>query len=262
MGLDVLRYIYHSRKGRTYTVTRSVKYRYVCAVILIAVLFLYQEYVSCIGWKIARLVDYSAIDRDGTFLPVSVHHIVMGLISLGILHILHKRWNLDFKLKAKVDKTGIRCTVDYCAAMLLYYIIWYVVIGFLLDAIAEYNYELNAVNVLGTLSFQLLLSGTAEELIFRGLPIICLQTVMGRSSKYANGTILIVSSMLFTIAHMNFSIPFSGQWYSLLYVFVSGMLYGIVYMKSNSIIYPMIMHGVSNFLSVGGCYLYMVLSYT
>lgn len=238
--------------------SRSVKCRPACAVILIVVLFLYQEYVSRVGWKIALLFDYSAIDSDGTFLMVSVHHIVMVLISLGILHILHKRWNLDFKLKAKVDKTGIRCTVVYCAMMLLYYIVWYAVIGFLLDAIAEYNYELNAVNVLGTLSFQLLLSGTAEEPIFRGLPIICLQAVWGRSSKHANGTILIVSAMLFTFAHMNFSMPFSSQWYSLLYVFVSGMLYGIVYMKSSSIIYPIIMHGVSNYISVGGCYLYMV----
>lgn len=237
---------------------RSVKYRYMCAVTLIVVLFLYQEYVSRIGWKIALLFDYSAIDRDGTFLLVSVHHIVMMLTTLGILHILHKRWNIDFKLKPKVDKTGIRHTAAYCAAMLLYYIGWYVVVGFGLDAIAEYDYELNARNVLGTLSFQLLLSGTAEELVFRGLPVACLRAVLGKNSKYTNGTILVMTSLLFTIAHMNFSIPFNGQWYSLLYVFVSGMLYGIVYMKSNSIIYPMIMHGVSNFISVGGCYLYMV----
>lgn len=239
---------------------RSAKGRYLCSAILIAVLFLYQEYVSRIGWKIALLFDYSAIDRDGTFMSVSVHHIVMGIISLGILYILQNKWNFDFKLKAKVDKAGIQYTAGYCIAMLLYYIVWYVVIGFVLDAIAEYDYELNAVNVLGTLSFQLLLSGIAEELVFRGLPVVCLQAVWGRNSKYANGAILIVSSLLFTVAHMNFTLSFSGQWYNLLYVFVGGMLYGMVYMKSNSILYPMIMHGVSNFISVGGCYLYMVLS--
>ena len=239
---------------------RSVKHKIIHAIILIAALLLYQEYVSRIGWKIAVLFDYSAIDRDGTFMPVSVHHIVMAIISLGILFILHNMWNFDFKLKAKVDKAGIQCTAVYCIAMLLYYIVWYVVIGFLLDVITEYDYELNAANVLGTLSFQLFLSGTAEELVFRGLPIVCLQAVLGRSSKYTNGIILIATSLLFTIAHMNFTISFIGQWYSLLFVFVSGMLYGMVYVKSNSILYPMIMHGVSNFISVGGCYLYMVLS--
>ena len=34
---------------------------------------------------------------------------------------------------------------------------------------------------------------------------------------------------------------------------------GYIFIRSKSVIYPMIMHSMSNVISVGGCYLYMVL---
>lgn len=229
-------------------------------IFLTVIVFLYQKYVSEIGWAVARVLDCSGIDADGIFMPVIVHHLAMMLISLGILCGLSKRKSLDFKLTPKIDQSGIKYTIVFCTAMLAYYIVWYAVFGFALDSIAEYEYELNVQNVLGTLGFQLLLSGTAEELMFRALPITCLQTVLGKKSRLTDGVVMLVTSLLFAVAHFNASVPIANQWYSLLYVFVLGVLYATVYMKSNSVIYPMIMHGVSNLISVGGCYLYMLLS--
>lgn len=231
-------------------------------IFLTIVVFLYQKYVSEIGWAIARVLDYSAIDADGIFMPVIVHHIVMLLISLGILCVLSKRKRLNFKLTPKIDRSGIKYTVVFCAAMLAYYIVWYAVFGFALDSITEYEYELNAKNVLGTIVFQLLLSGTAEELMFRALPITCLHAVLDKKSRLTDGMVIMVTSFLFTLTHFNANIPVVNQYYSLLYVFIHGILYAVVYMKTNSAIYPMIMHGVSNFISVGGCYLYMLLSHS
>lgn len=238
---------------------KSITVKFLHILSLIAFVFMYQEYTSEISWKVASLFDYFRVDNDGTFMMVSVHHIIMALITLGILYILHRWKNIDFKITFKVDACGIKYTLIYCAACLVYFIFWYVIFGFMLDSVAEYDYELSTINVLGTLGFQLFLSGT-EELMFRALPIGCLKAVWGKNSKFADLVILLLTSLLFTVAHIHFGKPLLSQWYGLILVFIHGLMYGIAYLKTKSIVYPMVMHGVSNFISVGGCYMYMMLS--
>lgn len=168
--------------------------------------------------------------------------------------------NKDFKIHFRIDACGIKYTRIYCIACLVYYFFWYVIFGFLLDSVAEYDYKLTTTNVLGTLGFQLFLSGT-EELIFRALPIGCCKAVWGKNSKLADTVILLLTSLLFMYVHIYFGKPLLPQLYSLIHVFIHGLIFGIVYLKSKSIVYPMIMHGVSNFISVGWCYVYMILSH-
>lgn len=238
---------------------KILKSEYLHIFILTAVIFLYQVIVGKIGWKIAALFDYSAIDKDGIFMAVSVHHIFMLLISLGIIYVLYKKKSLDFKMKPKADKTGIKYTVLYCTAVLIYYILVYI-IGIITNSVGGFGYEANAVNVIGTLGFQLFLSGTAEETVFRALPLVCLKNVCGKSGRFFDIMILFLTSLLFAAAHINFAVPFSSQWFGVLYAFINGAAYGFVFLKSKSVIYPMIMHGVNNFISVGGYYLYVILS--
>ena len=238
---------------------KSATLKYLHTMLLFVFVFIFQDCASKIGWKIAALFDYSGIDSDGTFMNVSVHHIVMALATLGVLYILNRWKNIDFKITFNADACGIKYAQIYCLACLIYYVIWYLVLGFMLDFIAEYDYELNAINVLGTLGFQLFLSGT-EELMFRALPIGCFKAIWSKCGKLGDATILLITSLLFTIVHIQFRIPFSSQWYSLLLVFIHGLILGITYLKTNSIVYPIVMHGVSNFISVGGCYMYMILS--
>ena len=238
---------------------KTVKSEYLHIFILTSVIFLYQDIIDKIGWKFAALFDYSPIDKDGIFMAVSVHHIFMLLISLGIMYILYKKKGLDFKIKPQKDKIGIKYTVLYCTAVLVYYILGYI-IGIMTNSVAVYDYELNAVNVMGTLGFQLFLSGTAEEMVFRALPLVCLKNVCNKSGRFLDIMILFLTSLLFAAAHINFNVPISAQWVGVLYAFVNGAAYGFVFLRSESVIYPMIMHNVSNLISVGGCYLYMILS--
>lgn len=70
---------------------KIVKSEYLHIFILTAIIFFYQVIISKIGWKIATLFDYSSIDKDGIFMAVSVHHIFMLLISLGIMYALYKK---------------------------------------------------------------------------------------------------------------------------------------------------------------------------
>jgi membrane protease YdiL (CAAX protease family) len=97
--------------------------------------------------------------------------------------------------------------------------------------------------------------------MFRALPIGCLKAVWEKDSIFANTVILLLTSLLFVVAHIHFGKPLLSQWYGLILVFIHGLMYGMVYLKSKSIVYPMVMHSVSNFISVGGCYMYMALSH-
>lgn len=71
-----------------------------------------------------------------------------------------------------------------------------------------------------------------------------------------------IAVLLFSIAHISWSIhPFtlSFSWFQLAYAFLLGAVYGITYVKSKSIIYPMIMHGLSNFFMIGAGYIFQIL---
>lgn len=222
-------------------------------------LIVIQTFASQLGNFIADLFNYSAIDKDGVFMNITVHHIVQMAVALLIIFVIGKKKNLDFFLKPKVDKIGIIYTSIFSGAILIYVLISYVV-GYSFGTITPYEYDLNAINIVGTLGFQMLLSGTSEEILFRALPITVLCSVIYKENKSSKAFVIVIASVLFSFAHINWTIvPFtvSFSWFQLVYAFVLGVAYGITYMKSKSIIYPIIMHGLSNFFMVGIGYIFM-----
>ena len=67
---------------------------------------------------------------------------------------------------------------------------------------------------------------------------------------------VVLSAFLFGLAHINV-FNFSVSWFQVCYAFVLGLVYGYTFIKTKTAVYPMIMHSMSNVISVGGCYLYM-----
>lgn len=230
--------------------------------ILLAVfgLFAVQAFASKLGSFIANSFNYATIDKDGTFMRISVHHIVQMVVALIIIFVISKKYKLDFYLKPIANKSGILYTGIFAGIILIYVLISYIV-GYSLGTIAPYGYKLNTVNVAGTLGFQLFLSGTSEEILFRALPITVLGSLICKDNISGQTFIILIASALFSVAHINWSLaPFtlSFDWFQLIYAFILGIAYGITYMTSKSIIYPMIMHGLSNFFMVGIGYIFMV----
>ena len=222
-------------------------------------MFIFQTFASKLGGFIADLFQYEAIDKDGTFMSVSVHHIVQMIAALVLIFVISKKSDLDFWLKPRLNKSGILYTAIFAIVILIYVLISYVV-GYSLNTIAPYEYELNISNVLGTLGFQLLLSGTSEEILFRALPITVLGGFICKEKK-SYTVIIVIASVLFSAAHIRwtlFPVSISFSWFQLIYAFILGIAYGLTYVKSKSIIYPMIMHGLSNFFMVGMGYIFML----
>jgi len=112
------------------------------------------------------------------------------------------------------------------------------------------------------------LSGPSEEILFRALSIGIL-TYCNGSNKERKFTKLqlsyevIIAAVLFSIAHIRWTInPFSisMNYLQLIYCFVLGIAYGKAYQESNSVIYPMVMHSISNVIMVGLGYIFSIIS--
>lgn len=233
----------------------SSKKNGICLALTAICLFVVQTLAAKAGSLVAGSFHYAPLDPDELFLPLCVHHTVQALIALILIFALVKLKKLPFYLAPRRSEVGIKYTVIFLAVILAYAILFHIV-GYKLGTIAPYDYELNARNCFGYLGFQLLFSGPAEELLFRALPIavLCLHDTK-REHKW---TAILIASVLFGIAHIGWSFnPFtlSASWFQVAYALILGIAYGITYLKSKSILYPMLMHSMSNVMMVGVGYL-------
>ncbi|MGI6451768.1 MAG: CPBP family intramembrane glutamic endopeptidase [Desulfitobacteriia bacterium] len=233
-----------------------------CSLAFLA-LFLVQVLAGKSGWVVADLFSYDSFDPDHLFARLSVHHIVLMLIALAVIGVLSKLIKADFGLRLGDYKKGLRYFLIFTAVIaviaLIYHILMYV-----LGHAPAYDFPLNQKNVLGTLGFQLFLTGTAEEILYRALPVTVLVYVFGKSIRIKWDITLevVLASLLFSVAHIKWSLfPFSVDLIlsQLFYAFAMGTVSGIVYQQSRSILYPILMHSISNVLMVGTGYLFAVL---
>ena len=216
------------------------------------IVFAVQTAAAKAGSLAAGCFDYSKPDPDNVFLFKTVHHIVQAAIALVIIFIITKTKKVSFRLKPIKNSAGIKYTCIFTAVIFVYVVISYFV-GTKTGSVVPYAFELNRRNCLGDLMFQLLLSGPSEEILFRALPITVLGMI-NKDGKKKEWAAILISALLFGIAHIGWSInPFSisFSWFQVVYAAVLGIAYGITYVKSESIIYPMIMHSMSNVIMDG-----------
>lgn len=222
-------------------------------------LLLFQRFASILARMIADLFAYDYIDSSNVFMHISVHHIVQMLIALLAIYFISKKYDIRFNLKFRLSKIGMIYTWIFIVIICLYVLTTYF-IGYKTGAIQPYEYPLNAINICGTLGFQLLLSGPSEEILFRALPItIFLSMFKNKTNKWQDSVIIMISCILFSLAHISWDYSaLNFDWFQLIYAFILGAAYAITFIKSKSIIYPMIMHSMSNFLMVGIGYIFMI----
>jgi len=203
---------------------------------------------------VADLFNYQAIDPDGSYAWLSVHHIVQAFIFMIMIIIISRFKPLDLGFNWGDKDVGRKYvlvfTLIFTAGSLVNHIL-----VILTGSFQPFQYPLTAFNIFGQLGFQLFLSGPSEELIFRAFAITMLAfAVKGRFFKgkisYAN----FFAAIIFGFAHVGFSFtPFTLN-YSLFQVILSialGIFYGDCFEKSGSIYYPMMMHSISNVVMVG-----------
>lgn len=210
--------------------------------------------VPKLSGMIASFSDYQAIDPDGAYAWISVHHVVQALIFLILIVLLKRFKPLEFGFGWGDKKAGrkyvLTFTLIFGAGSLVSHII-----TILTNSFQQFPYPLTATNILGQLSFQLLLSGPSEELIFRAFAITMLALVINdRVFKGKASAANLIAAVIFGLAHVRFSFaPFAVSYtpYQVLMSFVLGYFYGDCYEKTKSMYYPMMLHSISNIVMVG-----------
>ena len=231
--------------------------------IMILLLLIFQEVLGKVGRIVADLLPYERFDPYKAFGWISVHHITEMLIALAVIMIISKLLKVDFGFSLGDRKKGTKYVVVYTAIFAGVTFVCHILM-LIYNMLPVYDFPLNKNNIFGTLGFQLLLSGPAEEILYRALPITMLEHVLEKSVKVKWGITLetIIASFMFAIAHMKLSLfPFTieANYFRLFYAFVLGTIQGKIYQDSRSIVYPMFMHSISNVLMVGTGYLFLLL---
>lgn len=230
---------------------------------VILLLLIFQEVLRFAGSDIAYMFKFEKIDPYNAFARNIVHHITILLLSLFAVLILNKLFKLNFGFDLGDIKTGTRFVALYTAIIAGVTLVVHMLM-LINNSLPVYAFPLNKGNIIGTLCFQLFLTGPAEEALYRALPISILVQVFGRNIEVKWGITLesVIASFLFAIAHIKWSLlPFAieADYSQVLYAFAQGIISGKAYQDSRSVIYPMFMHSISNVLMVGTGYLFLLL---
>jgi len=230
---------------------------------VVLLLLVFQTALGKAGKYIADSFSYVKIDPHNAYAWNFAHHITVLILALFTILILSKPLKSNFGLCPGDTKTGLRYAVIYTAIFAGITLAVHILMA-ANSSLPVYAFPLNKNNIFGSLCFQLFLSGPAEELLFRALPITILMIVSGKSVEVKGGISpeTIIAAFLFAIAHIRWSLsPFAveADYFQLIYAFAQGIVSGKAYQDTRSVFYPMFMHSISNVLMVGTGYLFFLL---
>lgn len=161
------------------------------------------------------------------------------LFALAVMMILSRLLKVDFGFGLGDKRKGTKYVVVYTAIFAGVTLVCH--IPMLIYSMLLVYDSLNKRNTLEC--WALLLSGLAEEVLYRALPITMLAHVVGKSVKIKWGITLevMIASFLLVMAHMTWTLfPFTieANYFQLFYAFVLGAIQGKAYQDSRSVVYP------------------------
>lgn len=227
--------------------------------------------ISEVAFLLAQPIAQSlrSFDPDGSFLYISVHHIWQGVFALLAILLLARIFRIpltQFGFNLNNWRYATRL-------VLLFSLFWFFLqgsIGALMmvfgDTSAAFHFPLTAWNFGGYFAFQILLSGTSEEILFRALvmtPLLLYGKRAGLTDKtnalLAGG----IATLIFMLAHINIAFdplrvtPFNPL--QQLTVFTFGSFYAYLFLKTRSLLGPILAHNLLNAVIVTiGLALYLI----
>lgn len=198
---------------------------------------------------------YKTIDPDNAFIYLYLHHILQAFLFIALIYIVKNQFSLSWK-DFGLSFVNYKISVIYTLCFVALWAILQFCIGYLMvkhGTEVTLSYPLNFRNVTGYFLFEILLTGTSEELFFRGLVIAVLILVMKRfstSSKTANMIAILLSTVIFMAGHVNFELlPFRITYIDglqQLTAFIFGIFYSYLFIKTKSLLGPILAHNLLN----------------
>ena len=226
--------------------------------LLFVLLFATVTGVSSLAYTVALplVKPYRSWDPYGCFLLISAHHIVQAALTLLLLCLLRSTrtatW-ADMGFHAGKASLGLKPTLLFCALWLFAQFGLSLWLKTTAGAEVGLAYPPTVTNLVGNGLFELLLSGTSEELLFRALPIALTIRALGpdlSANRAAQGVGIALATLIFTLAHIQFQwFPLQITHFSLPQILtccISGSFFGYLFVKTKSVLAPMIAHNLLN----------------
>jgi len=217
--------------------------------------------ISEIAWLLARPIYQSlrSFDTDGSFLSISLHHIWQGLFAFVTILLLARMFRIsltEFGFNLNDWRYSVRLVLQFS----LFWFFVQGVMGFLMVSsggqsafLAFFNFPLTTWNLGGFFAFQILLSGTSEEILFRALVMTPL-LVYGKRAGLADKPVALlaagIATLIFMLAHINIAFnPLRVTHFNLLQQLATlgfGIFYAFLFLRTRSILGPILAHNLLN----------------
>ena len=214
--------------------------------------------ISEIAFLLAQPMAQSlrALDPDGSFLYISLHHLWQGLFALLVILLLARLFRIplaDFGFNLNEWRYAVRLVLQFS----LFWFFFQGSIGALMmifsDTSAAFHFPLIARNFGGYFAFQILLSGTSEEVLFRALVMTPLLVVGKKAGLTEKSNVLLaggIATLIFMLAHINIAFnPLRVTHFNLLQqltVFTFGSFYAFLFVRTRSLLGPILAHNLLN----------------
>lgn len=206
--------------------------------------------------------SFSFVDPDNVFIWGILHHIVQALIPVIIVFVWNKNLFNNWGFIVGNKPLGIRF-VGYFTLVWMFIYLGINTYNYVSDSFPEVYYDVsNSRNLLGELFFRAFIVGPSEEILFRAFAISVLLKggftktieILGFETTYAG----IVAAAIFALAHIGFNIyPFEVYYLDSVQLITSlgfGLFYAIVFHTTKSILYPILIHSISDVIPVIALY--------
>jgi membrane protease YdiL (CAAX protease family) len=193
----------------------------------------------------------SFIDPGKVYLWITIHHVLQLAFTIFLMMCFRKsfrEWGFNLNELALSLKIFGWFALIYLGVVLVK---WSPAIAS--GTAPSLGYPLTKENMAGVLAFQMLLSGSGEEPLYRGFVMVVVGRYLkrvyriGKLEMPASG---IVATLFFMLAHIGFDVaPLRITHFSFYQQFLSfglGLYYAMVFHRTRSLVGPIISHGYSN----------------
>lgn len=216
-------------------------YFIIISIVILCFQILYYKLTGVFFRSVAKFIPELSNDCY-----LMIHHTFQFLLLFIPTVLIHKYTSVDFGYHIKDWKKGI----TWFLIGVIFEIAVAVILTILYGSSSEFSID--------SLIFQLFFSGLGEEICYRSLPLVTMFWLCGDieikiARKLKIDIAVIISALFFSVAHISFRFGYSGisySWTQLIVTFVSGIILGMMYKKTNSVWVCMTAHGIYNVIAI------------